>query len=66
MKSRFTRDPREVNEYVAKLDPRRELVYRLALRGAGNGIQSSFLSRLKTPSWVAMSGRKKPGQVQKS
>jgi hypothetical protein len=33
MKSRFTLDPREVNEYVAKLDPRRELVYRLALRG---------------------------------
>src|ERR1700726_3966934 len=33
MKSRFTLDPREVNEYVAKLDPRRELLYRLALRG---------------------------------
>jgi hypothetical protein len=33
MKSRSTLDPREVNEYVAKLDPRREPVYRLALRG---------------------------------
>jgi hypothetical protein len=33
MKSRFTLDPREVHEYVAKLDPGRELVHRLALRG---------------------------------
>jgi hypothetical protein len=28
----FTLDPREVDAYVAKLDPRRELVYRLAIR----------------------------------
>ena len=27
------RSPREVGEYVAKLDPRRELVYRLTIRG---------------------------------
>lgn len=33
MKSGFTLDPRRVAAYVAKLDPRRELVYRLAFRG---------------------------------
>jgi hypothetical protein len=29
----FTLDPREVDAYAAKLEPRRELVYRLALHG---------------------------------
>jgi hypothetical protein len=29
----LTFDPREIDAYVAKLDPRRELVYRLAMRG---------------------------------
>jgi hypothetical protein len=33
MPTRFTFDPREVDDYVRKLDPRRELVYRLAIRG---------------------------------
>jgi hypothetical protein len=33
VKPPFTLDPREVDEFVAKLDPRRELVYRLAIRG---------------------------------
>ena len=36
MKPRFTFDPREVDGYVSKLDPRRELVYRLAIRGLCN------------------------------
>ena len=29
----LTFDPREIDAFVAKLDPRRELVYRVALRG---------------------------------
>ena len=32
MPSRFTFDPREVENYVAGLPPRRELIYRLAIR----------------------------------
>jgi hypothetical protein len=33
MKPRFTFDPREVDDFVRKLDPRRELIYRFAIRG---------------------------------
>ena len=33
MPSSFTLDPREVDGYLAGLPPRRELVYRLAIRG---------------------------------
>jgi hypothetical protein len=33
MTSGLTFDPREIEAFVAKLDPRRELVYRLAIRG---------------------------------
>ena len=28
----FTFDPREIDAYLAQLDPRRELVYRIAIR----------------------------------
>ena len=50
MKSCFTLDPREVNEYVAKLDPRRELLYRLALRGLCDGSRSDDAFTQRTSS----------------
>lgn len=36
VKPRFTLDAREADAYVAKLDPRQELIYRLAFRGLCN------------------------------
>jgi hypothetical protein len=38
--SRFTLDPRDVDAFLTKLDPRRELVYRLAMRGLSNRCRS--------------------------
>jgi hypothetical protein len=37
MTSGLTFDPREIDAFVAKLEPRRELAYRLAIRGLCDG-----------------------------
>jgi hypothetical protein len=41
MKPRFALDPRELEAFLAKLDPRCELIYRVAMRGLCCGDQGS-------------------------
>jgi hypothetical protein len=53
VKPRFTFDPREVDAYVAKLNPRRELVYRLAIRGLCNRCRGDRRFKARTEELMA-------------
>jgi hypothetical protein len=63
MKPRFTFDPREVDDFVRKLDLRSELIYRLALRGLCQACRSDGAFVQRTDDLMARFGEGELGDI---